>query len=161
MSDVKELLAKVNDDEIRKQLSEVYDELAGSALRQKVEELTDQVKTYREKDRIRAFKDAGFDPESGPGKALAKLYEGEADPEAIKVFAKEEFDFEPPSSTPQDNGTHTTSTATGDDRLAQVAQGTIPPRSPSTRDQIKEAEAAGDLDTVARLNLQLMHEQNA
>ena len=44
-----------------------------------------------------ALKDAGFDPESGPAKALLKIHEGEFEPEALKATASE-YGLTPPGS---------------------------------------------------------------
>lgn len=147
--DPKELLGQVESEDLRNQLQEVFDALSGSALRQQVEDLKAENKTFKQQARTRAFKDAGFDPESGAGKAVAKLYDGEPDPEAIQQFAKEEFGFEPDgtSGSQPTNGDE----PSGDDRLASLNSGHIPPREPSIDDQIKQAESSGDWDTYDQL----------
>lgn len=52
-----------------------------------------ELKAFRDetepKLRTYALKDAGFDPESGPAKALLKIHEGEFDPESLKATASE------------------------------------------------------------------------
>lgn len=155
-TDPKELLNKVQDEEVRSQLETVFDDLSGSALRQQVEDLKAENKTFKQQARSRAFQDAGFDPESGPGKALAKLYEGEPDPEQIKQVA-EEYGLNPTGTDTQapDAGEQR---AAGEDRLAQVQSGAIPNRDPSAADKIKQAETkakdTGDWSEFDRLQAQ-------
>lgn len=156
MSDVdpKELIGKVEDNDLRTQLEAVFGELSGSALRQQVTTLQDENKHLKITVRNHAFRDAGFDPESGPGKALAKLYEGEPDPEQIKQVATE-YGLNPNAG---DGTTQQASAAeerqAGEDRTAQLNQGSTAPRDPSVDDQIKQAEAAGDWATFNRLSAQ-------
>lgn len=68
----------------------------GSGLRAQLEaalaenaELKQQVEQGFTAQRDLAFIRAGIDTESGPGKLLAKSYDGELDPEAITQFAEE------------------------------------------------------------------------
>lgn len=147
----KELIGQVKDDDLRKQLEATFEALSGSTLRKQVEDLSEQVKTYRQKDRTRAFRDAGFDPESGPGKALAKLYDGDADPEAIQQFAKDEFGFEPQSGSTSTQTQQTQRQPSGDAAISSLSAGTIAPREPSNDDQIAEAEKNGDWEAYDRL----------
>lgn len=44
------------------------------------------------------FKEVGIDPAKGLGKAIAADYDGEADAEALRNFAIEKWDWEPPTS---------------------------------------------------------------
>jgi hypothetical protein len=158
-TDVKELLGKVADSDVRSQLEAVFGELSGSSLRQQVTTLQDENKTLKQDKRSRAFKDAGFDPESGPGKALAKLYDGEADPTAIQTFAKDEFGFEPNGVTaPPDPAAER---AAGEDRLSQLNAGTIPTRDPSPEDDFQAALAEGDTATAGRINAQKLAKARA
>lgn len=51
--------------------------------------LKQQVETSQTASRELAFVKAGIDTENGVGKLLAKTYDGELDPEAIKTYAQE------------------------------------------------------------------------
>lgn len=69
---------------------------SGSALRKQYEDalaeikaLKQQVETSQTASRELAFVKAGIDTENGVGKLLAKTYDGELDPEAIKTYAQE------------------------------------------------------------------------
>lgn len=64
-------------------------ETEASRIRQELERALNENKELKAKARNQAFKDAGFDTESGQGAALAKLYEGPADAEAIAAAAAE------------------------------------------------------------------------
>lgn len=147
-------------------------ESEGSALRRQLEAALNENKTLKAEKRERAFKDAGLDPERGIGKAVAKLYEGDVDPESIQDFAKAEFEWEPPSGEEGDgdgsgNGTgnqnpnpsgwtpeRQQALNDGESRRAGMANGALPPRDPSTTDRMKQAEAEGDWDTFDRLAAQ-------
>lgn len=150
-ADPNELLSKVEDGDLRGQLEGLFNALSGTALRQQVDTLQDENKNLKATLRTNAFKDAGFDPNAGPGKALAKLYDGDPDPEAIKQFAKDEFGFEPGTGATTGGND---SQPSGEDNLNALSSGTIPPREPSIDDQIKKAEAEGDWDTYDVLQTQ-------
>lgn len=145
----KELLSKIEDKELRDQLSQEFDALSGSTLRQQVEELQSQVKDHKQQARTRAFRDAGFDPEQGHGLALAKLYDGEADPEKIREAANQ-YGFQPGTGSAESQ-TETATGPTGEEALAQLNSGSIPPRDPSADDRMKKAQAEGDWTTFDRL----------
>jgi hypothetical protein len=123
----------------------------GSALRKQLEAVLAENKDLKARDRVRAFRDAGYDPDSGHGKALAKLYDGTPDPEAIRQFAKDEFGWDPPSASADT----TTSTASPDEwaNVASVSTTSAPPSDPSSIDnQIAKAEAEGAWDEFDRLS---------
>lgn len=54
-----------------------------------INELKQQVETSQTASRELAFVKAGVDTENGVGKLLAKTYDGDLDPEAIKAYAQE------------------------------------------------------------------------
>ncbi len=132
-------------------------ESEGSALRKKLEEVLAENKAYKARERERAFKDAGYDPQDGHGKALAKLYDGDPDPAAIAQFAKDEFGWEPPAATPSPEQQR----AEGEQRLQQLNSNALPPRDPSDDDLIAKAEAEGDWLTFNRLNAQKLQKARA
>jgi hypothetical protein len=123
----------------------------GSALRKQLETVLAENKELKAQHRVRAFKDAGYDPDSGHGKALAKLYDGTPDPDAIRQFAKDEFGWDPPSASAE----VVTPGASPDEwaTVASVSTTTAPPSDPSSIDnQIAKAEAEGDWDQFDRLS---------
>lgn len=71
-------------------------EQSGSGLRAQLEEALDRIKELegqvevgQNAQRELAFTKAGIDTSEGPGKLLAKTYDGELDPDAITSFAEE------------------------------------------------------------------------
>lgn len=131
-------------------------ESEGSRLRRQLEEALEENKTLKAERREQAFKDAGLDPKRGIGRAVAKLYEGDADVEAIREFAKDEFEWQPPTGdgdgeqlSPEEQ-----QRLEGEQRVQGVANSALPPRTPSDADRIQEAETNGDWDTANRLKAQ-------
>lgn len=61
-----------------------------------IEELRKQNNTAKVRLMERAFADAGLNPTEGLGKAIAKEYEGDPDPAAVRKYAIEEYGWEPP-----------------------------------------------------------------
>lgn len=62
-----------------------------SRLEQAVMDARAEVQTLRERKRSLAFRRAGIDPTTGVGKAVAKTYDGDPDPDAIRQYAASEF----------------------------------------------------------------------
>jgi len=120
-------------------------ETEGSALRKQLEAALADNKALKSERRERAFSDAGYDPSAGNGKALAKLYDGEATVEAIQAFAKDEFGWEPPA---EESAEDTKSEENGWDQLSRTPGGQSPtPNDPSSLDnRIAKAQADGNWD---------------
>lgn len=97
-----------------------------------------------------AFKEAGLNPLEGLGKAVAKLYEGEPDAAAVAQFAKEEYGW---SGSAQTSSADTASAvAAGQQRVDSALAGSSPiTAEPELRQQIQEAERAGDWTTALAL----------
>ena len=55
-------------------------------MRERIKELESVEKEYKSVQMANAIKDAGFDPDTGAGKALKDLYKGELQADAIKAF---------------------------------------------------------------------------
>ena len=162
MSDVTELLDKVQDETVRTQLKEQFDALSGSQLRKERDDAVQENKTLKQEKRHGKYVEAGL-PE-GAYDIFDEKYDGELTVESLQEFAKEKGFALPTGEQQQEtpkNGQEQQEAPSGDDRLRQAAAGSIPAREPSVTDRIAKAEADGDLNEVARLNLQLMHEQNA
>lgn len=130
----------------------------GDALRHELAELNAANEVLAEKVGSKrtayALKEAGFDPTSGPGKAIAQLYDGDPDPEAIREFAAAEFGFQPAPTGDDVPVTPEQQRAQGEDRLRMISAGVLPVRDLTDNDKIAQAEAAGDWQTVGRLNAQ-------
>ena len=60
-------------------------------LRKIVDGLNAELKAYKDRERETVWKDAGFDTDSGIGKAIFQVYDGEVSIEAITKFAFEEY----------------------------------------------------------------------
>lgn len=72
-------------------------------MREQMEALQEQNKTLMGRVRLSAFKEAGIDPEQGGlNKAVYRTYDGEPDPEKIREFATQEYDWQPPTPGPSD-----------------------------------------------------------
>ena len=123
-------------------------ETEGSALRKQLEAALADNKTLKSERRERAFSDAGYDPSAGNGKALAKLYDGEATVEAIQAFAKDEFGWEPPAAEAEAPAEDTKPEENGWDQLSRTPGGQSPaPNDPSSLDnRIAKAQADGNWD---------------
>lgn len=150
-TDVKELLTKVEDEQIRQQLAEQFDSLSGSQLRKERDEAVTEAKELKAEKRQRTYRDAKV-PESAFD-ILDKVYDGELNPDAVREFAKEKG-FQIPDGENTDEKANTPDPSAGEDRLAQLNSGAIPARDPSVDDQIQQAEANQDWDTYDRLQAQ-------
>lgn len=114
----------------------------------------DELKSFQ---RSAVFKEAGLDPNKGIGKAIAKLYDGEPDVDAIREFAAAEFDWEPDAT--QTNGNNELNEAeqerlSAQQRADQLRTNTEPVLPPDLDTQIADAEKAGDVRTSIALKQQ-------
>lgn len=132
----------------------------GGGLRAQLEKALEENRTLKGTIRESAFKQAGFDPNEGPGALIAKTYDGEATVEGITEFAKQ-YGLAPNAGKQQssqtegeDQPTPEQLRAQGEGALDQVAQGTVSSLDPSIDDKIAKAEAEGDWDTFNRLSAQ-------
>ena len=73
------------ENEVENTVEEVQeDNNAIKQMRERIKELESVEKEYKSVQMANAIKDAGFDPNSGEGKALKDLYKGELQADAIK-----------------------------------------------------------------------------
>ena len=78
------------ENEVENTVEEVQeDNNAIKQMRERIKELETVEKEYKSVQMANAIKDAGFDPETGAGKALKDLYKGELQADAIKQFASD------------------------------------------------------------------------
>ena len=76
------------ENEVENTVEEVQeDNNAIKQMRERIKELESIEKEFKSVKMDNAITDAGFDPNSGEGKALKDLYKGELEVEAIKQFA--------------------------------------------------------------------------
>ena len=115
----------------------------GSTLRAELEALASEnkelVAELRERKVRRAIAGAGFDPESGEGKAILRTFDGEeATAEAVSEFVAAEFGFEPGPNL----DAVAAQRADGEARFAMLTNGALPaPRGAETlQDEIRQAE---------------------
>lgn len=160
MTDVTELLNKVEDEQVRQQLSEQFDALSGSKLRSQLDEALTENKTLKQEKRHGKYVEAGL-PE-GAYDIFDEKYEGELTVEGLQTFAQEKGfalptgngDNGQPTGDDGNQGAAAQQRQSGEDRLGQLGQGQIPARDPSIDDQFNEAVAKGDTATAGRLNAQ-------
>lgn len=120
-------------------------------LKKRDDQLAEQQKTInRQGVRLmeKAFSDAGLDPTKGLGKAIAQNYDGDPDAEAIKTFAQEEYDWEPPEQTPA----QVVNEAQG--RVAEATAGTESIPQDALDLDIAKAEEEGDFARSIMLKVQ-------
>lgn len=72
------------------------------ALREALERQKAENAELRGKLRQSAFREVGIDTTTGLGKTMAEFYDGDADPDAIRQFATERFEWKPPEPKPGD-----------------------------------------------------------
>lgn len=131
---------------------QITDSNDASGLRKQLEAALSENKQFKSRERQRAFKDAGYDPDAGNGKALAKLYDGDADPESIRAFAKAEFGWEPPTGEgASPAGSPAPDSPSDWDKLNQATATGGTSSDPTDDDRIAKAEAEGDWSTYDRL----------
>ena len=127
------------------------DNNAIKAMRERIKELEGIEKEYKSVQMGNAIKDAGFDPNSGQGKALKDLYKGELDSESIKQFASENYGWgaSPEQSTEQE--AQRSRVVTSQDSLDTVIEASVPVEPVGIDDQINQAQSDGDWQTSSAL----------
>ena len=127
------------------------DNNAIKAMRERIKELEATEKEFKSVQMGNAIKDAGFDPESGQGKALKDLYKGELDSDSIKQFASENYGWgaSPEQSTEQE--AQRSRVVTSQDSLDTVIEASVPVEPVGIDDQINQAQSDGDWQTSSAL----------
>jgi len=121
------------------------------ALRERADAAESKVKDLESKMRKGVFREAGFDPESGVGKMLATLYEGDLEVEALKAFAKAEYGVEPgePSVAVSPAADQIVAVQGRIDRLSAQSQPLAPPGGDDAiAARVVELEAKGDTESL-------------
>ena len=126
------------------------DNNAIKSMRERIKELEGVEKEYKSVQMGNAIKDAGFDPSSGPGKALKDLYKGELEVDAIKEFASQYGWGEVlPKETQQE--LQRQRVVSSQANLDTVIEASVPVEPVGIDDQIAQAQADGDWRTSSAL----------
>ena len=95
-----------------------------------------------------AYEEAGLDPETGLGKAIAKEYKGDPDAASLLAFAKEEYGYE--RATAPDNPQAQTIT-TEQNKLDSVTSVSTPVVPLNEQDAYRKASQDKDFVTMGRI----------
>lgn len=125
----------------------------GGQLRDKLEETIERNRKLESQLRKSAFREAGFNPDEGHGKALAELYDGDPDAEQIQQFAQE-YSFQPnlAGSVPTSEEANREGAT---QRTAQVMSSSESTEGLSLEDQVTQAEQQGEWQKAFALKGQL------
>ena len=118
-------------------------------MRERIKELESVEKEFKSVQMANAIKDAGFDPESGEGKALKDLYKGELEAKAIQEFASNYGWGETPE--PSQEELQRQRVVSSQDSLDTVIEASVPVEPVGIDDQINQAQADGDWQTSSNL----------
>ena len=139
------------ENEVENTVEEVQeDNNAIKSMRERIKELESVEKEYKSVQMANAIKDAGFDPETGPGKALKDLYKGELQADAIKEFASQYGWGDAPAEPTQDE-LQRQRVVSSQDNLDTVIEASVPVEPVGLDDQIAQAQQDGDWQTAANL----------
>jgi hypothetical protein len=95
-----------------------------------------------------AYEEAGLDPETGLGKAIAKEYKGDPTPAALLAFAKEEYDYEP-TAAPDNPQAQTIQTE--QQKLDSVTSVSTPVVPLTDQDAYRKASQDKDFVTMGKI----------
>ena len=122
---------------------------SGKGLRSKLEEALAENKQLKADKLVGKFADAGLDPTTGLGKAIAKEYDGEISKEAILDYAKTEYEWEP---TPvEELNPVAVAIAQEQANLDTIGETAGSVHTPTQAELLAKAEAEGD--TQASMNI--------
>lgn len=119
-------------------------------MRERIKELETVEKEYKSVQMANAIKDAGFDPDTGAGKALKDLYKGELEADSIKEFASQYGWGEVPPQATQDE-LQRQRVVSSQANLDTVIEASVPVEPVGLDDQIAQAQADGDWSTSSAL----------
>ena len=119
-------------------------------MRERIKELETVEKEYKSVQMANAIKDAGFNPDTGAGKALKDLYKGELQADAIKEFASQYGWGDAPAETTQDE-LQRQRVVSSQANLDTVIEASVPVEPVGLDDQIAQAQADGDWSTSSAL----------
>ena len=119
-------------------------------MRERIKELESVEKEYKSVQMDNAIQDAGFNPESGEGKALKDLYKGELKADAIKEFASN-YGWGDAPAEPKQEELQRQRVVSSQDSLDTVIEASVPVEPVGIDDQINQAQADGDWQTSSNL----------
>lgn len=131
-------------------VEETQDNNAIKQMRERIKELESVEKEYKSVQMANAIKDAGFDPDTGAGKALKDLYKGELQADAIKEFASQ-YGWGDAPAEPTQEELQRQRVVSGQDNLDTVIEASVPVEPVGLDDQIAQAQADGDWATSSAL----------
>jgi hypothetical protein len=131
-------------------VEETQDNNAIKQMRERIKELESVEKEYKSVQMANAIKDAGFNPDTGAGKALKDLYKGELQADAIKEFASQYGWGEVPPQATQDE-LQRQRVVSSQANLDTVIEASVPVEPVGLDDQIAQAQADGDWSTSSAL----------
>ena len=133
--------------------TETAEETSGGGMRKQLEASLARTKELEAKERVRAFTDAGFDVETGMGKAISQVYDGEVSKEAILKFSSDEYGHTPSTAeTVPPPHPQAAQIAVGQAQLDAVA-GVAGSVAQTTRsERLAVARQTGDSNTEAAIN---------
>ena len=116
-------------------------------MRERIKELESVEKEFKSVQMANAIQDAGFDPQSGEGKALKDLYKGELEANAIKEFASN-YGW---GNAPAQEELQRQRVVSSQDSLDTVIEASVPVEPVGLDDQIAQAQSDGDWQTSSNL----------
>ena len=119
-------------------------------MRERIKELESVEKEFKSVKMANAIQDAGFDPQSGEGKALKDLYKGELEANAIKEFASN-YGWGNAPAEPTQEELQRQRVVSGQDSLDTVIEASVPVEPVGLDDQIAQAQSDGDWQTSSNL----------
>ena len=119
-------------------------------MRERIKELESVEKEYKSVQMDNAIKGAGFNPESGEGKALKDLYKGELEVNAIKEFASN-YGWGNAPTEPTQEELQRQRVVSGQNSLDTVIEASVPVEPVGLDDQIAQAQSDGDWQTSSNL----------
>ena len=138
------------ENEVENTVEETQDNNAIKQMRERIKELESVEKEYKSVQMANAIKDAGFDPDTGAGKALKDLYKGELQADAIKEFASQ-YGWGDAPAEPTQEELQRQRVVSSQDNLDTVIEASVPVEPVGLDDQIAQAQADGDWQTSSAL----------
>jgi hypothetical protein len=131
-------------------VEEMQDNNAIKQMRERIKELESVEKEYKSVQMANAIKDAGFNPDTGAGKALKDLYKGELQADAIKEFASQ-YGWGDAPAEPTQEELQRQRVVSSQNNLDTVIEASVPVEPVGLDDQIAQAQADGDWQTSSAL----------
>jgi hypothetical protein len=131
-------------------VEEMQDNNAIKQMRERIKELESVEKEFKSVQMANAIKDAGFNPDTGAGKALKDLYKGELQADAIKEFASQ-YGWGDAPAEPTQEELQRQRVVSSQNNLDTVIEASVPVEPVGLDDQIAQAQADGDWQTSSAL----------